>query len=303
VGEWVEEHATDALRERQRRVTSVERATIDLALDPATQTISERPLVQRPSVVSVLPPVVAAPPRLENPFDPPDLVNAGSGTSQAANLTVTSQSLPMPQGPGRHGWLVLAFMGILLVTAGGVWLWARGAPERAAGSRSASPLPELGVNPERPSRSPALPGGEPAAPHNGARDNGSRGVTTTPASDSTRNVDSPRGLDSSGGADSTRNVEPVAPDAGAEAPSSVVPQAAGGSQASKPADLVVKDRRARPAPKGGRARPRARPPKPAPPKKEPTVSNTEAKSGAECNPPYTVDSSGIRRLKPECLKE
>jgi eukaryotic-like serine/threonine-protein kinase len=269
VGEWVEEHATDALRERQRRVTAVESATIDLALDPATQTISERP-IQRP--VSM-----PAQMRLESPSpEPVDFSSAGSSTTQAANLTVTSQSPALPQQPGRHGWLALAFGAILLLTASGVYLWSRGLPERSIGFRPAQ-LPELGGAAEPPlaAEPPTRVFDNQGVAAKSAKSEDTATLPAVPASEPAAAVDA--------GAAPTGAVAPV------PAP-----------KVNETEKRATKDRRGWRGPvKSPKARPKARPTggaKPAASQKPPADTRS-----ANCTPPFAVDASGIRRAKPECL--
>jgi serine/threonine-protein kinase len=269
VGEWVEEHATDALHERQRRVTAVESATIDLARDPATQTISERP-IQRP--VSMLAQV-----RVDTP-EPIDFAGAGSSTTQAANLTVTSQSPALPQSPGRHGWLALAFGAILLVTAGGVYLWSRGVPERSIGFRPAQ-LPELGgVSEPQVTPEPAPRAADPATPirPSGAASEETTALAAAPAAEPS-----------------------VAPDAGAE-PREAIAAPVPAPKVNEVEKRASKDRRGWRGPvKGPKGKAKARPTggaKAAAGAKPPA----DARS-ADCTPPFAVDASGIRRPKPECL--
>jgi serine/threonine-protein kinase len=51
-----------------------------------------------------------------------------------------------------------------------------------------------------------------------------------------------------------------------------------------------------------RAAPRPQPPPPTPPKPSPVVeSPPAAPKSSKCNPPYFVDSDGIKKYKPECL--
>ncbi|MET0412246.1 MAG: serine/threonine-protein kinase [Polyangiaceae bacterium] len=272
VGEWVEENATDALRERQRRVTAVESATIDLALDPATQTISERPIQRPVSMPSQL--------RLEN-SEPVDFSNAGSSTTQAANLTVTSPSPALPEAPGRHGWLALAFGAILLVTAGGVYLWSRGVPERTAGFKTAQ-LPEISgaadppVTAEPPTRVVA---DGPAAASKPTQDEETTALAATPA------------------------VEPAAPpDAGApKAEAPIPPPAAKVSEVEKRA-TKEKDRRGWRGPvRNPKAKAKARPTGGAKAGATPRATETDKAKSADCIPPFVVDASGIKRAKPECL--
>jgi serine/threonine-protein kinase len=263
VGEWVEEHATDALRERQRRVTAVESATIDLALDPATQTISERP-IQRP--VSM-----PAQIRLEN-SEPVDFAGAGSSTTQAANLTVTSQSPALPQSPGRHSWLALAFGGMLLFTAGGVYLWSRSVPERSAGFRPAQ-LPELALTAEAPSpEPPRLAVDSQAVPAKATKGDDPAALPLVPV------------------------IEPVAVDAGAPAVEVIAP--APPIKVNEVEKRATKDRRGWRGPvKTPKAKPKPRPTGGA----KPVPAQKPGEAKPECVPPYYVDASGIRRPKPECL--
>jgi len=46
---------------------------------------------------------------------------------------------------------------------------------------------------------------------------------------------------------------------------------------------------------------RPAPPPVAPPKPAPAVENTPAPRSSKCNPPYFIDSDGIKKFKPECL--
>jgi serine/threonine-protein kinase len=265
VGEWVEEHATDALRERQRRVTAVESATIDLALDPATQTISERP-IQR--VVSV-----PAQVRLES-LEPVDFANAGSSTTQAANLTVTSQSPALPQTPSRHGWLALAFGIILLVTAGGVYLYSRNMPERSVGFKPAQ-LPELALQAE-----PATAEAAPRAPAN-----------DTPSAATSPKVEETATL-AAVPADA-----PAAVDAGAPPSEAIAPAPA--PKVNEVEKRATKDRRGWRGPvKSPKAKPKPRPTGGARPAAGQKPGDARS---ADCTPPFSVDASGIRRPKPECL--
>jgi serine/threonine-protein kinase len=272
VGEWVEEHATDALRERQRRVTAVESATIDLALDPATQTISERPIQRPVSMPAQL--------RLESP-EPVDFSSAGSSTTQAANLTVTSPSPALPEAPGRHGWLALAFGAILLVTAGGVYLWSRGVPERSVGFKPAQ-LPELAgaaepqVTAEPPTRTIA---DGPTGPGKPSRTEETTALAATPALDPA-----------------------AAPDAGAPAAEAVI-----APPVVKPAEVEKratkeKDRRGWRGPvKSPKAKAKARPTGGGKPAATPRPTAPDKAKSPDCTPPFTVDASGIQRPKPECL--
>jgi serine/threonine protein kinase len=267
VGEWVEEHATDALRERQRRVTAVESATIDLALDPATQTISERPIQRPVSMPAQL--------RLES-SEPVDFSNAGSSTTQAANLTVTSPSPALPEAPGRHGWLALAFGAILLVTAGGVYLWSRGMPERSVGFKTAQ-LPELAgaseppVTAEPPTR---IAADGPAA---ASKPTETTALAATPAA------------------------EPAGPaDAGAPQAEALVPPPVAKVSEVEKRTTKEKERRGWRGPvKSPKARGKARPTAGA--KATPRPGEADKAKSADCTPPFVVDASGIKRAKPECL--
>jgi serine/threonine-protein kinase len=266
VGNWVEQNASEALQDRRHRVQMVERASVDLghvgmhaamALPDNVPAPNSHRLDQRSS-------------------DPPDLVNAGSGTHRASNLTVSSTATATPHSFARQVGLTV-LLGVLGAAAvAGAWYWQQHNLADPDSNVSPAALPdpptEVAASPEKAGRA--------AAPEE------KDGVVPPVLQiDSLPEHNPDASMGSRAAAALSLRAGPPAPRfrrgrRGAPGPVHNPPRVEAPTPPNKPEPATA----AAPA----TAAPEAKPLVPLPPK-------------SECEPPWYIDAKGIQRLKPKCL--
>lgn len=133
VGDWVAQHAGEALQDRRRRVESVERASVDLGhVGPGAAATAAAELIGSSS--SGLHSFV--------PAEPTDLATSGSATSRASNLTVTSSAAANNATTVRQIVIALLLGAFGVAVVGGIWLWKQRAFDTAEGVPPSAALPE-----------------------------------------------------------------------------------------------------------------------------------------------------------------
>jgi hypothetical protein len=153
VGDWVAQHAGDALQDRRRRVEAVERASVDLGhVGPGASAAATAEFVS---------PVSA---RTYVPAEPTDAA-ASSATARSSTLSVTSSAAANATTTLRQLFFALLIGALGVAIAGGVWYWQQHTLDDADGRPSTAALPdpsdELAAPPRHPSR------GGTAAPDDG----------------------------------------------------------------------------------------------------------------------------------------
>src|SRR5690606_32342698 len=135
VGDWVAQHAGEALQDRRRRVEAVERASVDLGhVGPGVAAAATAELVGPSSSR----PFVAA--------EPADLGASGSATSRTSNLMVTSSAAANAATTLRQIMIALLFGAVGVAVIGGIWFWQQRALDDAKGAHPSAVLPELPSN-------------------------------------------------------------------------------------------------------------------------------------------------------------
>jgi eukaryotic-like serine/threonine-protein kinase len=287
VGDWVERNASEAVQDRRRRVENVERASVELGHLAVGGPLSGVPMAAPP----------AAPAAFGDPnasLDTSDFANAGSGTSRNSNLTVSSSAATrQPSTSRRVGvWLGLSACGAAAAAA--IWYWQQGGFGEAGSAPSAASLPEpAGETQVAPSKEPQPRSGTPSPSPEGsapplleidslperadAPDAGLHGEAATETGDehgaSTHRV---RRAGRRGAGRNAHEDAPITPPAEKNGKSGPGARAA---DANGVVDPTAAEKAATPVKPGEAAAP----------------------AKAECNPPWYIDTMGIRRIKPVCL--
>jgi serine/threonine protein kinase len=157
VGDWVAQHAGEALHDRRRRVEAVERASVDLGhVGPAASSAAaSAEFVGPASTRSFVPSSDAA-----------ELSASGSATSRSSNLTVNSTAAYAGHSTFRQI-VVALFLGAVAVgVLGGVWYWQQHVFE------DSDPGPSTATLPAPPADVAAPPSREPVRGATPAADNG-----------------------------------------------------------------------------------------------------------------------------------
>jgi eukaryotic-like serine/threonine-protein kinase len=195
VGDWVAQHAAEALADRRRRVEAVERASADLGhVGPSANSAASAEFAAPASSRSF----AAA-----MPSDTAEVPTSGSATSRSSNLTVSSSASVGATTTVRQIFfaLLVGLIGVGIV--GGVWYWQ----QRGTGDAGTTPSPAS--LPEVPSDAPAHPGPDPI--HGGTLhpDNGApppiMDVDSLPETIEGPDAGSPRDSVSGGARNGTRN--------------------------------------------------------------------------------------------------
>jgi eukaryotic-like serine/threonine-protein kinase len=158
VGDWVAQHAGEALHDRRRRVEAVERASVDLGhVGPNAAAAASAEFVGPASGRSFIAAAEAA-----------ELAASGSVTSRSSNLTVSNSASYASHSTFRQIVVALLLGAVGVGIIGGIWYWQQHAFEEGEVGHSPATLPEppseLGTPP---SREPAR-GATPLAEHPGA---------------------------------------------------------------------------------------------------------------------------------------
>lgn len=258
VGDWVAQNAGEALLDRRHRVEAVERASVDLGH------------VSMNGGGDLSPPSSRSPSRdsFVHPVDAADVGNAGSGTSRASNLTVSSSAAATQHTMARQLGMA-ALVGMLgAAILGGAWFWQ----QRAGVDRASTPSPAALSEPP----GNAVPTVEP--PSTGATQDSS--ATAPPVVE----IDS-------------LPMHRATPDAGVRPG-----HATASTERSAPAPPRVRRAGRRPPPRP--TPPRVETPLPLRGKSDvAATSEDKAPTGTkpECAPPWYIDAKGIQRVKPMCL--
>jgi len=154
VGDWVAQHAGEALQDRRRRVEAVERASADLGhVGPGAAAAATAEFVA---------PVSARFAQAE----PAELPASGSSTSRSSTLSVSSSAAANATTTVRQLLFALLIGALGVAVVGGVWYWQQHALDEADARPAPSALPEPSdMAPTAPARSPSR--GGTAAPDNG----------------------------------------------------------------------------------------------------------------------------------------
>lgn len=272
VGDWVEQNASEALQDRQRRVEAVERASMELG----RVTVSLTPVADEDNAK----PRHGAQP---SPAAPEPAAN-GSNTSRSS-MTVTSSAAAPAHPLARQVGLAVLLGALGAAIVAGVWYWQEGHFD-AYGPDTGEALPDaLSAEPggsNRPSAAPAESDPEPDIPD--APESASPSLTGEPSA--------------SGANAPVLEVEslPERADAGAASDS---------KQAPLPRAAPTHVRRTGAKRTASRSGTAAAPPVPAQ-REKPPVSGAANEGAAppvnsECSPPWYIDAKGIQRVKPKCL--
>jgi hypothetical protein len=157
VGDWVAQHAGEALQDRRRRVEAVERASADLGhVGPgASSAAASAEFVGPTSNRSFVPTAEAA-----------ELSASGSATSRSSNLTVSNSAAYAGHSTFRQI-VVALFLGAVAVgILGGIWYWQQHVFE------DADPGPSTATLPEPPADVAPVPSREPVRGATSAADKG-----------------------------------------------------------------------------------------------------------------------------------
>jgi serine/threonine-protein kinase len=142
VGDWVAQHAGEALHDRRRRVEAVERASVDLGhVGPGATAAASAELAGPASTRSFVPAAEAA-----------ELAASGSSTSRSSNLTISNSAATGHPSTFRQivVSLLLGAVGVSII--GGIWYWQQHGFEEGEAGPSAATLPEPSDVPMIPSR-------------------------------------------------------------------------------------------------------------------------------------------------------
>jgi serine/threonine-protein kinase len=157
VGDWVAQHAGEALQDRRRRVEAVERASVDLGhVGPSATAAASAELVG-PTSARALAAAAAA--------EPVDPAASSSATSRSSNLTISNSAAAIPS-TFRQIVVSLLFGATAVGIIGGIWYWQQHGFEEPDAGPSAATLPgpgESGVSRE-PSRRATPPADHGAVP-------------------------------------------------------------------------------------------------------------------------------------------
>ena len=261
VGNWVEQNAGEALQDRRHRVQMVERASVDLGH------VGMHAAVALPDNLPQ-----ASSHRLDpHASEPPDLVNAGSGTHRSSNLTVSATATPHSFARQVGLTVLLGVLGAAVVA--GAWYWQ----QYRLGD------PDSNVSPA------ALP-----EPPTEVRALASEEAERSKAKEKDGVVPPVLQIDS-------LPVQKDSTDTSLSGPAAV------SLRAGAP-PVRRTGRRGGPGPVHNPPRAEAAAPPPVKPEvAPPPIAETEAKPltppppKSECEPPWYIDAKGIQRLKPKCL--
>jgi serine/threonine protein kinase len=296
VGNWVEQNASEALRDRRHRVEAVERASVDLGhvgmghggighagMNNQAPGLFANSVLAQPSHppnhgASFAPeraPLPGSPPEASNSdfADGGDFASGGSGTTRSSSLSVSSSRAASSGSTLKRqlGWSL--FIGVLGASvAAGFWYWQNGGLGGGDWDSSPTALPEPPSNvrstPANPE--PQAPGPSGAAPKDGP---GPPVIAFDSLPEHRDAPDASLAAALRGAAAARANAQVRR--AGRRVRASTVPVAA---------PPPVKDA---PSP----------PPLPAAAPAEPEKDAPKS----ECEPPWYMDAKGIQRLKPKCL--
>jgi serine/threonine-protein kinase len=154
VGDWVAQHAGDALQDRRLRVEAVERASVDLGhVGPGAAAAATAEFVT---------PVGARFAQAEQT----DLAASSSATSRSSTLSVSSSAAANATTTLRQLFFALLIGALGVAIIGGVWYWQEhGGLDEADGRPSPAALPEPPDTSPMPARNPSR--GGPTTPDDG----------------------------------------------------------------------------------------------------------------------------------------
>lgn len=153
VGDWVAQHAGEALQDRRRRVEAVERASVDLGhVGPGAAAAASAEFASPASARSFV------------PAEPVDLAATSSSTSRSATLSVSGSAAANATTTLRQLLFALLIGALGVAIVGGVWFWQQHTPDEPDGTFSQSALPAPADAPSMAARSPTRSG---AAPDDG----------------------------------------------------------------------------------------------------------------------------------------
>ncbi len=289
VGNWVENNASEALRDRRHRVEAVERASVDLghvginsqapglfSHPPLASTQTSNPLSTRAAGFALE--------RGSVPGSPLDAVHAdlgdggdfasgGSGTTRSSSLSVSSSRAASSSSTLKRqlGWSLL--IGLLGAgVAAGFWYWQNGGSGDGDWDSSPAALPEPPSN-----------------------------VRSTPNNTESQRP-APNGVEPKDGpgppviAFDSLPEHRDAPDASVAA----ALRGAAAARANAQGRRAGRRFRAGPTPVASPSPTIDPPPVVAPPAAA-AVEADKAAPKSECEPPWYMDAKGIQRLKPKCL--
>jgi eukaryotic-like serine/threonine-protein kinase len=273
VGDWVQENASEALQDRRLRVEAVERASVDMGhVGMYAASVSGADFSAPPSSRS-----------LPQSSDATDLAGAGSGTSRASNLTVSSSAAAPSANRGRQIGLPLLLGTLGALLAVGIWYWQQRSPLAPETTPSPATLPEP------PTEVHAVPSAEPS---NGTVALQARDGLIPPVVE----VDSLPERQDGADAGAHRSLSPAGSLERAAHPSSRVRRAGRRNAARAASRELAAHGDGLPAPATKDLHP---PPAPSPAEAS-EISPIAAPKG-ECEPPWYIDAMGIQRVKPKCL--
>jgi len=130
VGDWVAQHAGDALQDRRRRVEAVERASVDLGhVGPSATAAATAEFASPMSVRSFV------------PAEPTDVASS-SATSRSSTLTVSSSAAANASTTVRQLFFALMIGALGVAIVGGIWYWQQHGLDEADGRPSPAALTE-----------------------------------------------------------------------------------------------------------------------------------------------------------------
>jgi serine/threonine-protein kinase len=151
VGDWVAQHAGEALQDRRHRVEAVERASVDMGhVGPSATAQATADLIGPASARSFIP----AP-------EPAELPTSGSSTSRSSNLTVSSSAAAAASTTLRQLLVALIVGAVGFAIIGVVWYWQQRGLVDPGTERSSAALPEVPAEPAPPPTQEP-PGGTPS---------------------------------------------------------------------------------------------------------------------------------------------
>jgi eukaryotic-like serine/threonine-protein kinase len=158
VGDWVAQHAGEALQDRRRRVEAVERASADLGhVGPGASAAASAELAGPASARAFLPATEAA-----------ELASTSSLTSRSSNLTVTNTAAYASHSTFRQIVVALLLGAVGVGIIGGIWYWQQHVFEDSDPGPSTAMLPEPPANESATSARDPARGAAPAPDHGGA---------------------------------------------------------------------------------------------------------------------------------------
>jgi serine/threonine-protein kinase len=158
VGDWVAQHAGEALQDRRRRVEAVERASVDLGhVGPSATAAASAEFVAPVSGRAFLPAAEVS-----------EFTASGSVTSRSSNLTVSNSASYASHSTFRQIVVALLLGAVGVGIIGGIWYWQQHAFEDADSGHSTATLPDPPSDvAASPSREPVR-GATPPPDHAGA---------------------------------------------------------------------------------------------------------------------------------------